>query len=98
MYYLTFLKQMPRTIKDKLVLGQLYIDDELNADHHCKGFHAGFTKCDCIVAVIDKIDAVKNYFKQEIEMFWNVPAHLAHATDGEAIGYFWENTFIQDVH
>jgi len=49
---------MPKTIKDKLVLGQLYIDDKLNADHHCKGFHAGYTKCDCIVAVIDKIDVI----------------------------------------
>ncbi len=83
---------MPRTIKDKLSLGQLYINDQLNADHQCKGFHIGFTKCDCIVAVIDKIDVVKNYFKQEIEMFWKVPAHLSHATDAEAIGYFGENT------
>jgi len=51
-----------------------------------------------LLQLLTKIDAVKNYFKQEIEMFWKVPAHLAHATDGVAIGYFWENTFIQDVH
>jgi len=55
---------MPRTTKDKLLLGQLYINDELNAHHQSKSFHTGYTKHDYIVAVaVDKIDVVKNYFK-----------------------------------
>jgi len=78
---------MPRTPNDKLSLGKEYIS-KLSPAHQCKSFHAGFTKCNCIVKVQEQLNDVKRFFEEEIDEFWKDPKHHSNRIDADAIGHY----------
>jgi len=78
---------MPRTTNDKLSLGKEYIS-KLSSVHQCKSFHAGFTKCKCIVKVQEQLNDVKRFFQEEIDGFWKDPKHHSNRIDADAIGHY----------
>ena len=79
---------MPRTIEDKYQLALDYING-LSSSHQCKSWSVGITSCHCIDEKVNLMDAVKVFFKKEVNAFWKVEDHFASRKDAKKIGKFF---------
>ena len=74
------------TLADKGKLGKDWID-KLDLSYVCHCFHGQILICNCICNLLhEELVAVKEYFKNLVDVFWVDDHHIANRTNAEEIG------------